>query len=105
MAYEILFLTLFVLLIVLYIMRKSISKLIFDKAGIIISSKSIGYAILILIAIVSILAVLLSNTKDKYNKLASGSMSEKSVENTKVFEKKNEDKPHRWFDINFDIFN
>jgi hypothetical protein len=91
-------------MITIYLRRKAISAYLFQKTGIITSSKTIGYFAVALIVVLSIAGVLLSNTKDKYSQLASGQSSQKSVSNTKVFDQKDKDKPHRWFDINFDIF-
>jgi hypothetical protein len=92
------------IILFLFIKRKAVSDFVFEKLDIEISTKGVTYILFFSIAIVFIIGTLLSDQKGKYSQISSS--YDKMRPKQQVLDKLDtKEKPHRWFDINFNIFN
>lgn len=85
------------ILLIIFLMRKRITLFLNDNFEFKykIQSEWIVYILTVLFIVVISMGMLLDDTKSKYSNISDG------FENIRS---KAEEKPHRWFDINFDIF-
>jgi len=93
---ELLFFSSFIILSVIFFSRHKIVEYLFEELDISIESEIIVYILSILFIAMILMGMLLDNTKEKY--------SEISQNYDKLRPKQDDGKPHRYFDINFDIF-
>lgn len=91
------------IILTLFIMRKSVSSFFFEKLDINISTKGISYFLIFALVAVFVIGTLFSDQKSKYGHISSGYEQMRPNPDPKTQDKKEE--PHRWFNINFNIFN
>ena len=91
------------IIIVLFINRKAVSDFLFEKIDLDISTKGVTYILIFCLVLVFTLGTLLSDQKSKYGHISESYEKMRPKPDTQTEEQK--DKPHRWFDINFKIFN
>jgi choline-glycine betaine transporter len=89
---------------ILFIQRKAVAEFLFEKIDIYITTKQVTYILIFSLVLVFILGILLSDLKSKYGHISKG-YDKLRPEQSAIEIKKVKEKPHRWFDINFDIFN
>jgi len=103
MGMEFLFFAVFGVLLFLFIQRVEVSDFLFEKLDIYISTRGVTYILIGAFVLLFTLGTLYSDQKEKYSHISSGYDKMRPKANTnEVSEKKEE--PHRWFNINFDIF-
>ncbi len=82
-----------ILVLVVFFTRKKIVEYLFEEFDIYIGSEVIVYITSILLILLILAGMLLDNTKEKYSDIS---------ENYDKMRPKTDNKPHRYFDIDFD---
>ena len=95
---DIIFFILLILFIVILINKKSVSLWLFDTIGINFQPKTVLYSSIICIILLMAYGILFNDTKEKYSNISAGYNQMRP--NVPTNESKN--KPHRFFDIDFD---
>jgi len=98
MGNELIFFSLLFIFIVIIIQKDAVSIFLFDKIGLNIASKTLMYIAISGLAILMVLGVIFDNTKEKYSNISAGYNQMRP----NVPSEQNKNKPHRFFDIDFD---
>lgn len=92
---NILFFSALIILTSLFLLRRKITNYLYRKFEINIESEIIVYIVSVLFIAVILMGMLMDDTKAKYSSISNSFNS---------IQTQSSDKPHRWFDINFDVF-
>ena len=95
---DIVFFILLIALIAMILKKEAVSLFLFDNIGINLQAKTVLYISIILIIVLMAYGILFDNTKEKYSNISAGYNQMRP--NVPSEESKN--KPHRFFDIDFD---
>lgn len=82
-----------IVLIIVFVMRKKMVEYLFEEFDIYIGSEVVVYIVSILFIALILVGMLRDGTKEKYSDIS---------QNYEKMRPKTDDKPHRYFDIDFD---